>query len=240
MTSPQNTPNTSPESVGAPQSPPNTAQTEGTVSSAWRGIQGMNRWALLGIVAIILLLIWYFYWHRQEASTKETSNDNKYGKGSDSSNDWETRARALLTARGYPADQINSAMQHYLHGGRMSTQDQSLVSVAIRTLGTPDIPNPTPNNKPENPWTNPGPAVPSAGNDSSSSSGKLSDDNQQAFVYVQSTGFGWTSSLRGIAAQMYGSANYASYLLQYNPTITSVSDRIPIGTKVTVPTRMVV
>lgn len=60
MTSPQ--PNSgTPAPVNAPRGTPPPVQGEGTVGSAWRGIQGMNRWVLLGIVAIVLLLVWYFY-----------------------------------------------------------------------------------------------------------------------------------------------------------------------------------
>lgn len=215
-----------PSSPGGEPNPSPNSESGGTVGNAWRGIQGMNRWALLVIVALILFVVWYFYWHR--------ADEPRNAPRDDPSSDWETRARKLLDDRGYPQNQIDSAMNHYLHGGTMSVEDQMLVGVAIRTLGTPDYPNPQPNSQNAGaggPSTPTGP-VPSGNSDSLPGQ---ADTEPQAFWFVVSTGVGPTSSLRGIAAQYYGSANYASTLLSYNPDVKSVNERIPPGKIVKVP-----
>ena len=197
-----------------------------TVGSAWRNIQDMNRWALLAIVALILLIVWYFYWYRE--------NSEGQSKRDDPSQDWETRARRLLQERGYPNNQIDSALNHYLRGGPMSVEDQAIISVAIRNLGTPDFPNPQPNSQNAGqggPYTPPGQV-------DSGNVGQLpgsGTDNGQAYWYVTSTGVGPSSSLRGIAQQYYGTSNYAPTLLSHNPEIKTVNERIPPGKVVKVP-----
>lgn len=217
MSSPEPTPG----ATGA-----NSPSTGGTVGGAWRGIQSMNRWALLFIVLVILFVVWYFYWHRAD-SAGQTPRD-------DPSADWETRARKLLEDRGYPSNQIDSALNHYLRGGQMSVEDQAIIAVAIRNLGTPDFPNPQPNSQNMGQG---GPTTPTGPVDSGNAGSMpgTGTDNGEASWYVVSTGVGPTSSLRGIAAQYYGSSNYAISLLPHNPDIKTVNERIPPGKIVKVP-----
>lgn len=205
---------------------PSPGESGGTVGDAWRGIQGMNRWVLLTIVAIIILIVWYFYWHRDNSSSSEVRDDP--------SADWESRARKILAERGYPQNQIDSALDHYLRGGTMSVEDQAVIAVVIRAIGTPDFPNPQPNSQNMGlggPVTPSGPV--SSGNTGSAPT--QSEPGEQTYWYVVSTGVGMTSSLRGIAQQYYGSSNLAVNLLPYNPDIGTVNERIPPGKVVKVP-----
>ena len=216
MSSPQPVPPTGPD-VGSP--PPSG---EGTVGSAWRGIQDMNRWVLFGIVLAIALVIWYFYWYRDNTSSAPERDDP--------SQQWEDRARQLLTQRGYPQSQIDSALDHYLRGGQMSTQDVALISVVVRAYGMPSYPNPQPNTQD----ANPSPATPNGPVDNGNT--PIGDDGETAYWYVPSTGFGYTSSFRGISQWAYGTEMYAPQLLQLNPgNADTIYGRIPPGKITKVP-----
>lgn len=217
-------------SPGEPSSPDyGSSGGGGGIGAAFENVRYMNKWVLFAIVALIALAVWWFFYHRPEQSS------DKVG---DSEVSWEARARQMLLDRGYNQWEVDSALQHYLYGGQMSVQDQALISVAIRSLGTPDFPNQQPNNNPASPW-NQIPSTPTGpvdnGNTGVGVDGGNTVDTQSGFWYVTSTGFGPTSSLRGIAQQYYGSANMAVNLLPFNPDISTVNERIPPGKVVTVP-----
>lgn len=196
----------------------------GAVSGAWAGVQSMPRWQIITIVLVIVGGVYYYYVHRAAATAQAT----------DPANTWENSARSLLLSRGYPSSEVDSALNHYLHGGAMSPGDITLISVAIRALGTPDVPSTAPANTPANPWNAPGPSAPTANNVSSSA--PSNNIQAQTYWYVQSVGVGWTSTFNGIATQFYGDQSLATQVMSQNPGVTSsVYAKIPVGIRIKVP-----
>ncbi len=146
---------------------------------------------------------------------------------------WEDRARTLLLDRGYPRGDVDSALSHYLHGGQMSGGDVTLIGVAVRTLGTPDIPNSPPSfiPTPTPPPGGGGPSTPATG-----VGGNSDEDGPRGFWYVPVFPAGWTSTYRGIAQQFYGNANRAPEVMAVNPGIVRAShEKLPAGSIVKVP-----
>lgn len=200
-----------------------------SVSKSWANVKDMNPYLLVGILIAVGGVVWWYYFHK-------SSNSSGSSDSSDS-DDWGKRAHDLLISRGYKTSDVNSAINHYLNGGALSPQDLTLISVAIRALGTPDIPNDSPSVIPANPWNSPGPSQPS-GTTASTSDTPAQDAGQSiSYWYVVSAGIGWTSTYRGISQQFYNSTSYASKILLANPNVNvpTVYGQIPIGTTIKVP-----
>lgn len=176
---------------------------------------------------------------RNRTDKDKTKDCNRSGVGPT----WEQRARQTLLSRGYSRMETNTALGKYLRGGTMTPQDQSMVAIAIGQFGTPDIPNNDPSYATFSPQTQPGPGAPAAGNaDTGYNSGVGnqtafdSDNPVNTYWYVPSSGFGYTSTYRGLANQYYGDESKATVIMAANPgVVTSVWERIPPGVITKVP-----
>lgn len=216
--------------------PPST----GTVARAYNNIIGMDRRILFGIV-IAGGVVAYLMLRKPSSSIDDANND------SDSSTSWRQRASDILKQRGYSNAQINSALGHYLDGGTMSPQDTDLITAVMGTIGRPGIPNADPSYQSGSVITNPGPAAPRAGNQSTYDGGvgnvtneqDITDGNAdtvQTYWYVPSLGVGYSASYRGLAAQFYGNEQLATAILAANPGgPNTVFGRITPGTITKVP-----
>ncbi|MGH3570868.1 MAG: hypothetical protein ACRDUW_03415 [Pseudonocardiaceae bacterium] len=186
----------------------------------------LPRWAMLGVVAAGGLVGWYIY---KAASAPSTTPPT-----------WEQNARNLLTARGYPSSDIESALSNYQGGGTMSPMDLKLIAEVIRAIGTPDMPTAAVDSSGINPTS----VVPDGGlttTDPSAASTVVPDNSTAGYWYVISLGYGWSSTLRGISQQFYGDTTHSTMLLQLNPgTTTSDYARIPPGVKIKIPRSLTV
>lgn len=226
----------------APQPAPEPGPSLGeSLRGGWDTVTSAPRWVLVtGAVVIVGGGVYLYY-----RSTQQTG-----GKSDPGNKTWRQQATDLLISRGYNPSQVQAAMSHYFDGGALSPQDSALISTAIMSLGYPDTPGESPDYATSNPVTDPGPGAPSGSNVSSSTGGVgnsgTPDYQQNADTttttsggtgnwYVISMGFGWSSTLRGIAANFYGNPSLGTKLLAYNPTLSTDFDKIPPGTRVTVP-----
>jgi hypothetical protein len=217
----------------APEPPPVTPQ-HGTVTGAIDTFRNLPRWAMFAVIAVGGLVAWYVYKAATSADTTSTT--------------WEQNARDLLTSRGYDPVAIESALSHYQGGGTMSPDDTALIAEAIRALGTPDMPVTTGNG------TTPSPVIPSGGVANGigtptdptvitdpSTVPTIPDTSSSGYWYVVSLGYGWSSTLRGISQQFYGTTDQATMLLQLNPgTTSSEYARIQPGVKIKIPRSLTV
>lgn len=197
--------------MSTPQSPtPQPTMTQNVVGTA----QTLPRWAFVAIVGGAALVTWWLISEYKSSEPKETS--------------WTDRATALLTSRGYTNNQITDALNHYYRGG-MTVQEQDMIAQVIRAIGTPDMPETSITEVPP-----PSPVTPSGRPEDTPT--PIPDNNGTAYWYVTSMGFGWTSSFRGIAQQLYGDPNKGYLLQQVNPGLaTSDYGKLPIGTIVKIP-----
>jgi hypothetical protein len=138
---------------------------------------------------------------------------------------WTEQAIESLTAQGYNRTDIDTAIDHYLHGG-MTAKDAQIISAAIASVGTPDMPN-VPTDQVVTPATGVSP---------NSGVADATDSPDIMYWYVVSTGVGWTSSFSGIAQQFYGDSGKGSIIQQLNPNVsTTTYGRIPPGVRIKVP-----
>jgi hypothetical protein len=235
MTTPQPTPDPTPNGGGNP------------VTNAWENFRTAPRWVWVAVVVVGGLAAWWFI-HQTQSSGDTTVTDD--------TQTWRQKATDLLISRGYQQGQVQTAMSHYFDGGQMSAQDTALIQAAIMSIGLPGIPGQSPDYQTSNPVTDPGPGAPSASNASSSTGGvgnSGTPDLQNVTTYgddgspdppagnwkVVSMGYGWTSTLRGIATNMYGNASLGTTLLAYNSgLVASDWQQIPAGKTVTVPRQL--
>lgn len=207
----------------APEPPPVTPQ-HGTVTGAVDTFRNLPRWAMFAVLAVGGLVAWYVYKAATSANATSTT--------------WEQNARDLLTSRGYDPVAIESALSHYQGGGTMSPDDTALIAEAIRALGTPDMPTTTATGD----GTTPSPVIPSGGVTTDPSTvPTIPDTGASGYWYVVSLGYGWSSTLRGISQQFYGTTDQATMLLQLNPgTTSSEYARIQPGVKIKIPRSLTV
>lgn len=144
----------------------------------------------------------------------------------------------LLTEDGYPPDDINSALQHYLHSGVMTPTDVAIIAVAIRRLGLP--PSPSDGAAPASSGSSVDGGPPTAGGGGPGSGADMPP--AQGYWYVVAAPVGWSATFRGIAQQFYGDGTRGSYLMQVNPDVrvASAHAQIPTGTRVRVPRSLTV
>lgn len=228
----------------APVPDPSPSPDGSVITSAWNAARSMPRW---GWVAVALgggLVAYYLIW--KPAPTSDNTNSAPVEQGST----WREDAAALLASRGYSNDDIQSALTHFFDGGALSTQDSALITAASGAIGPPDNTVGPPDYQTSNPVTNPGPGAPYGGGASpgygytggignQTTTNPVDDSGTDAAPgtwSIASMGYGWTSTLRGIAQNFYGSAEYASSLLAANAgKVPNVWEQIPAGTLVTVP-----
>lgn len=213
-----------------------------SLRGGWETVSSAPRWVLVsvvvggGVLAFVLI--------------KTRSDGTTGGKADPGNKTWRQEATDMLISRGYSPQQVQTAMSHYFDGGALSPQDSALISTAIMSMGFPDTPGESPDYATSNPITDPGPGAPSGSNVSSSTGGVgnsgTPDYTQNATTttsgvsnwYVISMGFGWSSTLRGIAANFYGNPSLGTKLLAYNSSVGTDYDRIPPGTRITVPQQL--
>lgn len=213
-----------------------------SLAGAWDTVTTAPRWVIVSVVVGGGVLAYVLIRTRQGGTTG--------GKEAPGNKTWRQQATDMLISRGYPPQQVQAAMTHYFDGGALSPQDSALISTAIMSLGYPDTPGESPGYRTSNPITDPGPGAPRGSNIGSSTGGVgnsgTPDYDQNSSVdmesagnwYVVSMGFGWTSTLRGIAANFYGNPSLGNRLLAYNTNIGSDYERIPPGKKLTVPRQL--
>lgn len=223
-------------------SPPPSRSLGDSLAGAWDTVSTAPRWVVVGVVVGGGVFAYVLIRTAQGGTTG--------GKADPGNKTWRQQATDMLISRGYNPRDVQQAMSHYFDGGAMSPQDSALITTAIMTLGYPNTPGESPDYQTSNPITNPGPGAPRASNIGSSTGGignsgtpdyeqNVSTDTGSAGNwYVISQGFGWTSTLRGIAANFYGNPTLGIQLLAYNPNIGTAYDRIPPLTRVTVPRQL--
>lgn len=218
---------------------------DGVVAS----FQSMPKWQIFLVVAAGGGLAWFLTNHKTSSNTESTDSAPDGFRKSKRKNDegavtpWRQRASATLTSRGYPQSEVNSALDHYLGRGTMTPRDTSLISVAIQSVGTPDIQGGTgPSYDVSSPQTSPGPGAPYAGNSDLYNGGVGNDINFTAdseapsYWFQPSSGFGNTSTFTGLALLYYGDATKATAIMNANPgAASSVWQPIPFGYVVKIP-----
>ena len=223
------------------------------VSNAWTGVRSLDTRWLIAIVVVGGVLAWYLLKDNVDSSdTDNSSNGGPKGDGSSyntETNDWASKAKALLLSQGYSQSDVNSALKHYLRGGQMTPEDTTLIGIAVSRLGIPGVGSGSdPSYAVSSPNTNPGPGAPQAGVSNGYNSGVGNATNEQdvnsatnsqtgqTYWLVPSLGFGPTATYRGLAATYYGDSNLAPSIQAANPNgPNTVYGQIPPGTITKVP-----
>lgn len=151
----------------------------------------------------------------------------------DPTGDWESQARVILTEHGYSPDAINSALDHYLRGGGMSSQDVAIIAVAIRQLGLPPSAVGGTSDSHTVPTLPPG----TQGPPTQGGGGTGTAGDHTGYWYVTTFPVGWSATFRGISLQFYGTTERATYLMAQNPEVKVATPwaQIPTGSRVRVP-----
>lgn len=184
----------------------------GSFSDVVNTVREAPRWLIVSVVIVGGVLAWWLISGRSRPDTTEAD----YG-------DWRSRAIELLVERGYYRPTAEKAVDAYLNGGFMGPEDITLITIVMRALGTPDIPNRTSG----------------GGNTSLPDISTLPVDSggdSVSYWYVQAAPAGWSSTFNGIALQFYGNTSRATLLQEINPNLsTTTYGKIPAGSRVKVP-----